>query len=326
MYNPLHTAFILNLLTHDLHTDLVSGVNNLPKDVYTNLIQLAELAARGLEERRFIFNDVPYSKLGLMVSVRKLYNIRPNQPVSYTFLHLTVQEYLAALYWSRYPADQQPKRFLDSQIIKYLSFNSLNSSQHEKHRPFCLFFAGLANIKDYVDLNKINKTIFIDNKYFAIPQMCELLFEAQSTDPFSSSSFKMPNSDFYYDHMNILSAPLESFTLAYCFIKNSVNTTTWSFTIMEKGQLQQLADGMHSISSPDWDERNGPIVRMHLTRNVNDILEVFPSLYPFTKSITVLNLSGDLNDKGADIMKKLSYYCPRLTSLRSLLETALDHL
>ena len=72
---------------------------------------------------------------------------------------------------------------------------------------------------------------------------------------------------------------------------------------------------MHSISNSDWDERNGPIVRMHLTRNVNDILEVFPSLYPFTKSITVLNLSGDLNDKGAVIMKKLSYYCPRLTSL-----------
>ena len=235
--------------------------------------------------------------------------------LSSTFLHLTVQEYLAALYWSRYPADQQPKRFLDSQIIKCLSFNSLNSLQHEKHRPFCLFFAGLANIKDYVDLNKINKTIFIDNKHFAIPQMCELLFEAQSTDPFSSSSFKMPNSDFYYDYMNILSAPLESFTLAYCFIKNSINTTTWSFTITEKEQLQQLADGMHSISSSDWDERNGPIVRMHLTRNVNDILEVFPSLYPFTKSITVLNLSGDLNDKGVDIMKKLSYYCPRLTSL-----------
>ena len=36
----IYTAFILNLLTHDLHTDLVSGVNNLPKDVSTNLIQL----------------------------------------------------------------------------------------------------------------------------------------------------------------------------------------------------------------------------------------------------------------------------------------------
>ena len=45
---------------------------------------------------------------------------------------------------------------------------------------------------------------------------------------------------------------------------------------------------------------------MHLTQNVNDILEVFPRLYPFTKSITVLNLSGDLNDKGAMISEVIS--------------------
>ena len=73
---------------------------------------------------------------------------------------------------------------------------------------------------------------------------------------------------------------------------------------------------MHSaLGGTDWDESYGPTVRMHLTQNVNDILEVFPRLYPFTKSITVLNLSGDLNDKGALIMSNLSYYCPRLTSL-----------
>ena len=111
-----------------------------------------------------------------MVSVRKLYDIRLDQPVSYTFLHLTIQEYLAALYWSHHP-DQQPREFLDSQIIKCLSFNRLKDGHHEKHRPFCLFFAGLANIRDFIDFDKFNRTI--DQNHFYVPQMCELLFEAQ---------------------------------------------------------------------------------------------------------------------------------------------------
>ena len=256
-----------------------------------------------------------------MVSVRKLYDIRLDQPVSYTFLHLTIQEYLAALYWSHHP-DQQPREFLDSQIIKCLSFNRLKDGHHEKHRPFCLFFAGLANIRDFIDFDKFNRTI--DQNHFYVPQMCELLFEAQLSvaSPFFPNSLKMPSVDFYKSYMNVLSSPWESFTLAYCFIKNSDNSTIWTFMITEKVQLEKLADGMHSIGGSAWDETHGPIVRMRLSQNVNDILEVFPKFYPFTKSITVLNLSGDLNDKGTLIMKNLSHYCTHCL----LLDKALDHL
>ena len=307
-------AFILNLLTHNLHTDLASAVKNLPKDVLSNLMQLAELAASGMKERRYIFRNVSYNMLGLMVSVRKLYDIRPDQPVSYTFLHLTIQEYLAALYWSCHP-DQQPREFLDSQIIKCLSFNRLKDGHHEKHRPFCLFFAGLANITDFIEFDKIRRTI--DQNHFYVPQMCELLFEAQSASssfPPGSRTFKMPSIDYYNSYMNALSSPWESFTLAYCFIKISTNST-WTFTITEKVQLEKLADGMHSIGGTAWDETHGPTVRMRLSQNVNDTLESFPKFYPFTKLITILNLSGDLNDKGTLIMKNLSYYCPRLYSL-----------
>ena len=299
----LYYSFLLNLLRRHLPPQDINELSDLPKDVYTDLMQLAKLAAEGLKERQYIFTNISSDNLGLMVSVRKLYDIRAKQPVSYTFLHLTLQEYLAAFYWSQYP-DQQPRLFLDSQITNCLTYDRIKS---EPHRPFCLFFAGHSK----------NIQQMITTKQMFIPLMCELFFEAQSSDLFFANTIAtMPVKYTNNTVIDMLSSPLGSFSLAYCFIKNSDNTSTWSLTIKDMKHLQRLADGMHSaLGGTDWDESYGPTVRMHLTHNVNDILQVFPRLYPFTKSITVLNLSGDLNDKGAVIMSNLSYYCPRLTSL-----------
>ena len=305
----LYYALLLNMLKRKVPANQSSEIlelSDLPKDVYTNMMQLAEIAAGGLKERRYIFTNIQYDTLGLMVSVRKLYDIRAKQPTSYTFLHLTLQEYLAALHWSQCP-DQQPKKFLDSQIARCVTYNKFKS---EQHHPFCLFFAGLSKIK--LNIQQMNT---IEN--FFIPQVCELFFEAQSSDPFfANTNVKMPLDIVNDSFMHILSSPLDSFTSAYCFVKNSDNTSIWTIKIKDRKHLQRLADGMHSaLGLSNWDERSGPTLRTHFTQNVNDILEVFPRLYPFTKSITELTLSGDLNDKGAVIMSNLSYYCPRLTSL-----------
>ena len=300
----LYYSFLLNLLRRHLPTHDINELSDLPKDAYTDLMQLAKIAAEGLKERQYIFTNISSDYLGLMVSVRKLYDIRAKQPVSYTFLHLTLQEYLAAFYWSQLHPDQQPRLFLDSQITNCLTYDRIKS---EPHRPFCLFFAGHSK----------NIQQMITTKKMFIPLMCELFFEAQSLDPFFANTIAtMPVKYTNNTVIDMLSSPLGSFSLAYCFIKNSDNTSTWSLTIKDMKHLQRLADGMHSaLGGTDWDESYGPTVRMHLTHNVNDILQVFPRLYPFTKSITILNLSGDLNDKGAVIMNNLSYYCPRLTSL-----------
>ena len=313
----LYYAFLLNLLRHNLpsnkHSIVTNDLSDLPKSVYTNLMQLAELAARGLENRQYIFtnNDISCDTLGLMVSVRKLYDIRAKQKHHYIFLHLTLQEYLAALYWYRYP-DKQPKKFLVSEIEKCLSFDRLKVKS-EQNRPFCLFYAGLTSIK--LNIMQLNN---VENLF--VPQACQLSFEARSSEPiFTDTTVKMPFSmsdSTNSTTMDILSSPLDTFTSAYCFVKNTDNTSTWSLTVIDKKHLQRLADGMHSaLGDSNWNERLGPILRIHLIQDVNGILSIFPRMYPFTKSITELSLSGDLNDKGALIMKNLSYYCPRLTSL-----------
>ena len=61
--------------------------------------KLSQLAAEGLEKGQFIFDSIPCDDMGLMQSAEEELVI--GRSVSYCFLHLTLQEYLAALHWSR---------------------------------------------------------------------------------------------------------------------------------------------------------------------------------------------------------------------------------
>ena len=98
----LYSAFLLNILRRQLDSS-IDSLNELPSDVSHQLHQLAKLAAEGIEQKRYIFQNVPNETLGLMHSVKSLHDIRDRPPTSYSFSHMTLQEFLAAHYWSQLP-------------------------------------------------------------------------------------------------------------------------------------------------------------------------------------------------------------------------------
>ena len=109
----IYNALVVHLLQHNLPGNLaIEKLSDVPDHVNSSLTVLAELAANGLKEGRYIFSDVPNCEtLGLMVSVRKLYEMRTEKATSYIFLHLTPQlyyqeKYLKQLsyYWSLAPS------------------------------------------------------------------------------------------------------------------------------------------------------------------------------------------------------------------------------
>ena len=117
----LYAAFVLHLLKRNMPSHMSSKVdklNDLPRDLFHNVSQLAELAAKGLEESRYIYNNIPCDTLGLMVSVRQLYEVRPEK-AAFMFLHLTVQEYLSAFYWY-HQSQQEQIDFLYRQNVSYI--------------------------------------------------------------------------------------------------------------------------------------------------------------------------------------------------------------
>ena len=99
----------------------VRSFSDLPQDVYQQLCELGRIAYEGiLHDQQVIFHQKDFETLslslknfktlGLMQCVQELY-ADEGAVVSYNFLHLTVQEYLATFHLSQQPVEKQIEHF-----------------------------------------------------------------------------------------------------------------------------------------------------------------------------------------------------------------------
>ena len=132
-----------NIDTLDNLTESYPSINNL----FTGL---CKLAYRGVQENRVIFYDkdlemaelsgVESTKLGLVHAVKQCTSKRIRQGNSYSFIHLTMQETLAAYYTSKMPEEKQVKTFqnmlgnprLANVLHMYAGFSKLQSKKVRK--------------------------------------------------------------------------------------------------------------------------------------------------------------------------------------------------
>ena len=112
----LYTSLVRTLLIRYLsdnpsykHCTKIIEFTDLPDKVYEQLQQICKTAYRGVANgQELIFYDLPdgFETLGLMQELHELY-VDKGDCVSYNFLHLTIQEYLAAVHLSMQPMDVQ---------------------------------------------------------------------------------------------------------------------------------------------------------------------------------------------------------------------------
>ena len=263
-----------------------------------------------------------------MQSVKQLHDIRGRRSTSYSFVHLTLQEYLAALHWSQLPPLklsgllQQEDLF---PIHQYLRGIHLKKEEEESlqviHWPVLLFLAGLTR---YTSIPPELITPWTglpgDEEIKFHPSLCQLLFETQSPQLVStvfSGRRVMPDSD-------KMKSPLDWFATGYC-ITHSNTTISWRVKFDTEYHhtsqcLQMFSNGLHySSTMSQRNEGTGSLneLTLYVFRDVSQYLEIFPSVYPYTQAITSLWLGDDLHsdDHGVPVLQQLSHYCPRLREL-----------
>lgn len=271
-------------------------------------MQLAELAARGLQESSYIFKNVSQDTLSLMVSVRQLYDNRPRRS-AYMFLHLTLQEYLSAFYLSRQLHHLQMSNFLYS---IYKQHNRLIENPLYDHWPLLLFLAGLSKLNPiYFDKLLSEKAVSNGD---VLRSLCHLLFEAQVPQTVSR----------IFAHKKTILAEmalktsLDWFVVGYC-VGNSDNTSSWELNAYSP-TLKILSDGLYySNSAIVWDENSRPLITITFLDS-HDCLEILNRiLYPFTRLIVGIShhhCTLNPEDEGVFVLYNLSHYCPKLAYLK----------
>ena len=115
LVNTILTRYLAKHPTHKDEEIDIENFTDLPDDVYPAFVNLTELAYKSVSQQQLIFKDVdiPIQHLGLMDAVAELFPNKRKTNYSYSFLHLSIQEYLGAVHVSLMDASTQ-ERLLDS--------------------------------------------------------------------------------------------------------------------------------------------------------------------------------------------------------------------
>ena len=224
LYSSLVRSLLLrHLLDHPVHGKKrrwrVRSFSDLPQDVYQQLCELGRTAYEGiLHNQQVIFSDLPedFETLGLMQCAPELY-ADEGAAVSYNFLHLTVQEYLAAFYLSQQPVEKQIEHFMDYK--KHMNFKLHRYDQKQHHFHMVLWFlCGIRKFSGYPSegLNTLCVEKSDDDSADVVRMVpfdtLHWLFEARDNDVIADV---LGSSNIHPYERNVSVTPFDCFVLGY---------------------------------------------------------------------------------------------------------------
>ena len=218
----LYSSIVRDLLFRHLFDHPVHGKNrrwrvhsfsDLPQAVYQQLCELGRIAYEGiLHDQQVIFSDLPedFDTLGLMQCAPELY-IGEGTAVSYNFLHLTVQEYLAAFHFSQQPVEKQIEHFKE--------YKKQNRSNEHHFHMVLRFLCGMRKFSGYP--SDVLNTLCVENSgrdstsvlHKVTFDTLHWLFETRGNDVISKV---LGSSDICIDGQDTEVTPFDSFVLGYC--------------------------------------------------------------------------------------------------------------
>ena len=134
----------------DSHHGIPSHLEDFPKDIVLSLNRVSELAYNGLlkEDIQLVFTESDvgegFQHLGLLSETKEMY-VCEGAVSSYSFLHLSIQEFLAAWHVKCHPELKLASNplFIKSKLNHYQSYRT----------TFRCFIAGMIGYADLIDVN-----------------------------------------------------------------------------------------------------------------------------------------------------------------------------
>ena len=278
----------------DKHSRVPSSLKDLPESVSIDLKKVSQLAYSGLFKKdvQLVFTDSDvgegFQHLGLMNAVKEMY-VCEGATTSYSFLHLSFQEFLAAWYVS-FHSDLVDEAF--SRIVSQSGHRRVISHL----RVFGQFMVGIVGY---------NEKFFQGILTLRSSYLVHCLYEIQDI---SKHSLDIKNADIQ------LTNPLDVYIFGYCLVHipiqcQSVNICT---------SLEMLMHSLSEYTKKTNNETLGTIkdlcIEVHHSVHVSSKLTSFTKYLPrfHINSLTLSDISSPLVPVLSDWISRSS---PGLTSI-----------
>ena len=338
----LYSSLVRSLLLRHLFNHSVYGkkkdwniqsFTDLPKDVYEQLCKQGELAYKGIcDDQQFIFYPKDFETLGMsMETIETLGLIQRVQElhadkgcvVSYNFLHLTVQQYLAAFHLSQQPVEKQIKHLEEvrRQTVEYQYWHF--DKQHHFHMVV-QFLCGIRKFSGYPSevlstlcIEKSGDDSTSDDSVSVVREVAFItlhwLFETQDKDLIDKV---LGSSDIQLDDKFRRVTPYDCFVLGYCV---SYSNCTWSIDLRCRIIGDEGVELLVRGAVEGMTYCTGEISEMHLrksgitSKGVEHLLD-FPN--QLINKLETLNLNdNELDSESLVVLARLIPHIPHLKKL-----------
>ena len=281
----------------DEHSKVPSSLKDLPESVSIDLKRVSELAYSGLfkEDVQLVFTDSDvgegFQHLGLMNAVKEMY-VCEGAATSYSFLHLSIQEFLAAWYVSCH------SDLVDEASSKIVSQSGLR--QVIPHlRVFGQFLCGIVGYNEKIFQGILTQSLLEDS------YLVHCLYEIRDI-----SELKLDTKT----SLLHLSTPLDVYVFGYCLVHVPIQ---WR-SVYICTSLEML---VHSLSDHTKKTNGGTLgtikdlqidvhLSVHVSSKLTSLIKYFPKFH--IDSLTLNGISSPLVPVLSDWISKSS---PGLTSI-----------